>query len=339
MVPPLPAISTYYLLIQKMILALSYNTYEQGSDPVIDWLLHYKANFLKVTLEDLTTTDIGYTVDVANNDILINGSSIRKDVSVIWCRRFLKELSFSGFNDHEWPVSQVKFESNGEIDYFTSYLFSSLQDKCWMPSPQAIDVNKLNALYAARKCQLAIPASVVLNNKKDLLAFYWQHPAGIISKPINHSGYYVAGKYTYSVFTNLIDEARLAEIPDYFFPSLFQERVDGEYEIRAFYLDGEFYASAVLNESEQKDVDVKLNFKSPHTHWVPYALPALLQDRLRHLMQEVGLNTGSFDIIKTRGGEYVFIEVNPVGQYSAPSYRCNYHLEKHIAEWLIKHDN
>jgi hypothetical protein len=32
------------------------------------------------------------------------------------------------------------------------------------------------------------------------------------------------------------------------------------------------------------------------------------------------------------------LEVNPVGQYSAESERCNYKIEKSIAEWLIKQD-
>ena len=36
-----------------MIVVLSYDFYEQGTDPVIDWLLFYNAPFVKVTYQDL----------------------------------------------------------------------------------------------------------------------------------------------------------------------------------------------------------------------------------------------------------------------------------------------
>ena len=38
-----------------MILILGTSSYEQGTNPVIDWLIHYKAAFIKITIEDLFT--------------------------------------------------------------------------------------------------------------------------------------------------------------------------------------------------------------------------------------------------------------------------------------------
>ena len=36
----------------------------------------------------------------------------------------------------------------------------------------------------------------------------------------------------------------------------------------------------------------------------------------------MSLNTGSIDLIKTKSGDYVFLEVNPVGQFSMVSFPC-----------------
>jgi hypothetical protein len=55
-------------------------------------------------------------------------------------------------------------------------------------------------------------------------------------------------------------------------------------------------------------------------------------------MKTLNLNTGSLDILKKKTGEYVFLEVNPVGQYGHPSHYGNYELGKVIAQWLIKKD-
>ena len=51
------------------------------------------------------------------------------------------------------------------------------------------------------------------------------------------------------------------------------------------------------------------------------------------------MNTGSFDFILTSEGEYVFLEVNPIGQFGMVSYPCNYYLEEKIVDLLIQKDN
>ena len=55
-------------------------------------------------------------------------------------------------------------------------------------------------------------------------------------------------------------------------------------------------------------------------------------------MKSLDLKTGSIDMILTPEGDYYFLEVNPVGQFSMTSSPCNYNLEKRIAEYLMKYD-
>jgi D-alanine-D-alanine ligase-like ATP-grasp enzyme len=51
-------------------------------------------------------------------------------------------------------------------------------------------------------------------------------------------------------------------------------------------------------------------------------------------MKELNLNSGSIDFIKTKSGQYVFLEVNPVGQFGMTSYPCRYGIEKEMALFL-----
>ena len=55
-------------------------------------------------------------------------------------------------------------------------------------------------------------------------------------------------------------------------------------------------------------------------------------------MKYVNLNTGSIDMIVTKENEYIFLEVNPVGQFGMVSQPCNYYLEKKITEYLMKYE-
>ena len=49
--------------------------------------------------------------------------------------------------------------------------------------------------------------------------------------------------------------------------------------------------------------------------WVPHQLPAELEKRLLSFMRYFGLNYGAVDFILTPDGRYVFLEVNPVGEF------------------------
>jgi len=57
---------------------------------------------------------------------------------------------------------------------------------------------------------------------------------------------------------------------------------------------------------------------------------------LKKLLLELNLDTGSIDLIYTKSDEFVFLEINPVGQYDMVSAPCNYYLDKKIASLLLK---
>ena len=51
-------------------------------------------------------------------------------------------------------------------------------------------------------------------------------------------------------------------------------------------------------------------------------------------MRERGLNFGCIDMIYSQNNRYVFLEVNPVGQYDYVSQNCNYSIHEFIAKQL-----
>ncbi len=55
-------------------------------------------------------------------------------------------------------------------------------------------------------------------------------------------------------------------------------------------------------------------------------------------MQDLNLNCGSVDLIKDKDGNYIFLEVNPNGQYGMVDAPCNFNLNEKIALTLIKND-
>lgn len=320
-----------------MILVLSFNHYEQGTDPVIDWLLYHKADFVKVTIQDLIQTDTSFKIDINAGRIIVKGKDITDDIKVIWYRRFEAELVVDlPKNKH---TSQALFELKNEVEVTITYLKRILSDKKWMPYNDGIRLDKPEVTYLAEQFGVKTPKSIITNNLQDVIAFQKSVKADLITKPIRHSSYFIDGEYTYSIYTQKLKKEKIKELPEYFVLTLFQECIDSEFEIRVFYLDGEFYATAVIITEKKEDVvDVKLNYESESINWLPYKLPKVFEEQLDSFMRHINLNTGSIDVMKTKKGEYIMLEVNPVGQFSAPGYRCNYNLEEKIAKWLIDHD-
>jgi glutathione synthase/RimK-type ligase-like ATP-grasp enzyme len=133
------------------------------------------------------------------------------------------------------------------------------------------------------------------------------------------------------------EEMSEEELPTYFFPTLFQKKLAKVFELRIFYLNEKFYSMAIFSqEDQQTEVDFRnYNFEKPN-RTVPFLLPIDLQKKLIQLMKNLHLKSGSIDMVLTEEGDYVFLEVNPVGQFGMVSSPCNYELSKLIAETLIQ---
>ena len=105
------------------------------------------------------------------------------------------------------------------------------------------------------------------------------------------------------------------------------------FELRIFYLRGKFYSTAIFSQNdEQTKVDFRNYNDDKPNRVIPFNIPKKLKIKLNKLMRKLKLDSGSIDIIVTNKGEYVFLEVNPVGQFTQVSSPCNYYLEKEIAE-------
>lgn len=202
-----------------------------------------------------------------------------------------------------------------------------------------VRINKLEVLKMAKSCSIEIPASIITGQKTDVQNFMLKK-GNLITKAISEI-FDVKTKSDnqtnlYINYTQEITELVLGEMPESFSYSLFQEKLDKEIEIRTFFLDGKCYSMAIFSQlDKQTSVDFR---KYSNNRRVPYKLPCELESNILKLMANLELNTGSVDIVKTKDGRYVFLEVNPTGQYGMVSDPCNYYLDKKIAEYLIDYD-
>ena len=230
-----------------------------------------------------------------------------------------------------------------EMDRLNIILYDYLKN--YIPSvgkwSNAIN-NKLVHFMQAKKLGIKTPCSYICTDKISLLQHVQEagHKAFVLKSISDALTLTFLTDENTSVecilYTEQLDHNLLDTIPETFFPSLLQEKLDKKYEIRTFYLHGDFFSMAIFSQNDaQTRIDFrKYNYKKPN-RFVPYRLPKKLANRLRQFMKTVNLNTGSIDMVVTQDDDYYFLEVNPVGQFGMVSIPCNYHLEKRIAMSLM----
>lgn len=187
-------------------------------------------------------------------------------------------------------------------------------------------VNKLLVLDEAKKVGLDVPDYYLSNNTQNVKL------RKTITKPIagNPIIKSIAKNTDGILYTAIVDEY----IKNDFFISFFQEKIEKDFEIRTFYLNGKCWSFAIFSQNdEQTKVDFrKYNTEVPNRN-VRYNLPRSIEENIHLLMLSLDLNCGSLDFIKS-GEKYFFLEVNAIGQFLGLSFIGNYSLEKEIATYL-----
>lgn len=190
----------------------------------------------------------------------------------------------------------------------------------------------------AKSVGLDIPSSFIGNEKQEVQLFA-NSLSALITKPLKTGENVLLDNKIYTLATEKCTDNDISNLLDKFFPSYLQECLDKAYELRVFYLDGKCYTMAIFSQlDEQTKIDFRrYNSKKPN-RCVPFILPENIAFLIDKFMKTIDLNTGSIDIVVTKDGRYVFLEVNPVGQFGMVSFPCNYYLEEKVAEYLTKND-
>lgn len=322
-----------------MILIIS-EEFECTTDEVVQWLLLYNISFLRINKE--TSLKI-VELSLSSERLLFefNGRVFNvNDFDTVWYRRGNLNSSFfqpALFELSSYPnmLNQVGRFLGNEWNILQFYIFYVLEGKSRvLGSFQKSLVNKLINLNIAKQCGLIIPDTTITS--KGCIVKNRLTAAEQISKPISESETFQ--NTDGSILKMLTEVVNIDEINDEndFFPSLIQENIKKWIELRVFFLGNRFYSMAIFSQSNSMTATDFRNYDNDKSNrMVPYKLPRSIENKLLKFIKHLGLNTGSIDMIVTLEREYVFLEVNPVGNIEMVSKNCNYPIEQEIANYLM----
>jgi glutathione synthase/RimK-type ligase-like ATP-grasp enzyme len=97
-------------------------------------------------------------------------------------------------------------------------------------------------------------------------------------------------------------------------PCQFQEYVPKRSEFRVTVIGNELFTAEILSQEHPETVVDFRRFDVPVTYRAA-KLPDELAERCLRLTHSYGLNFGAIDFVLTPDGRYVFLEINPNGQF------------------------
>ena len=314
---------------------------DQNINGVIDWIVYLGFDYCKISSEtklilkhlSIDDSSIDFEIDYDNS---FNHGTIRySEIQSVWYRSGKLKLRVPEITEEHVKKIFIQY-FNTEIKVLNDLIYRLLCRKRHINTYLDNSKSKLHQQLIAKDHDISIP-STHISSYKNVISNFVESEERYVTKAIEFGHIGKFDKVDIGGFTESLEVSDLANLQSFGFPSLLQKQVEKKYEIRSFYLDGEFYSSAIFSQNdEQTRVDFRnYNFENMN-RVVPYKIPDELEDKLRAMFKELDINSGSIDLIFTSSNEYVFLEINPIGQFQQVSQPCNYNLPKIIAEYLCK---
>jgi MvdC family ATP-grasp ribosomal peptide maturase len=251
-----------------------------------------------------------------------------QQVKAVWMRRIwhpeLSELS------PQFQGACIR-ESLATLEGF----WDSLKGACWVDDLQRIRAgeNKLYQLRVAQEVGLIIPQTLVTNNAHDAREFFHHVKGKMITKLLTPLSTSMEGS-SFFLYTTKVKEEDLLEADSLrYCPMVFQEEIPKLRELRVVYVDGNLFVGALDASVYASTIDWR-NANVDTCVWEHHELPKEIALSLKAFMAKLELVFGAFDLIQTPSGEYVFLEVNPTGEWGMLERDLGHPISDAIAQAL-----
>lgn len=232
---------------------------------------------------------------------------------VVWNRRFGRPQISEKIKKED-----AQFISS-ESDHARRGIFDEIcKDSICINSPATINVfnNKINQLALARKIGLHIPNSLISNNYSEVESFI-RNNEKVIFKAFNMPQWYSKrnGSF-YTTATTVINESVIKNEKKSIelCPGIYQEYINKKFELRITVM-GDRYIAVKLHSQQSPSSIVDWRVGDYDFPIERFDLPESVWKKISKFMQISGLRFGCIDMIVDENERYVFLEINPSGQF------------------------
>lgn len=190
-------------------------------------------------------------------------------------------------------------------------------------------------LQAASHVGLRVPRSLITNDPEAVRQFYQETSGKLIYKTLHGGGIAGGGNIAHAIYTSRVTAQSLEHLERVRLTAhYFQVEIEKFLELRVTVIGSHVLAVAIESQHcEATKLDWRASF--PDLRFAPYTLPHEIEAQCCLLVRSLGLTYGALDFILTPDSEYIFLEINPGGQYEFLEQKTQLPFSTTIANTLL----
>jgi glutathione synthase/RimK-type ligase-like ATP-grasp enzyme len=308
------------------------NDHDEHADAVVSELHNRDVGVFRFHPEDFPHA---CSVSLEINDGRITGElrnadhQVRfDDICAAWYRR--------SRNLYMGPISRTSEKLD---DYVKTQSTATVVAVCaglqtfWVSHPFSLRVGEVKALQLAKAAQagLKTPHTLISNDPSHASTFVGAlGDTQCAIKPLVAVGVTDDQGYRLPLTTTLPAGHSLESVA--YAPTRLQPYVEKAFELRCVVMGDTIFAAKMDSQASEES---RIDWRGGNPVHEIFELPPTVQDALHRLMESFGLNFASLDMIVTPEGEFVFLELNPNGQWLWLEHELGLPLVATMADLLM----
>lgn len=216
---------------------------------------------------------------------------------------------------------EQRFFDVRELEETLRSIWRAIPRNRWLNHPENIWLanNKIKQLTVARDLGFTIPETLISSRPADLLRFADTHGSLIVKAVKN--GFFNSDTSSNIMFTSSLGVAELETIAasTRLVPSIVQPELRKECDLRVTVAGQAVFPVALLSQqhpetsTDWRTWDITEGLDLVHQR---FDLPNPIRQLCLKLNRRLGLNFSCIDLVLTKDGNFVFLEINPNGQWA-----------------------
>ena len=304
------------------------------TDFIVQELLLSKTAFYRFNTDELGKS-IFVQFDFDNSVFELQDERLQRTINLSTVKSVYFRRPEIDFDSKELTEGEASFVY-AELSYMLEGLYRILEKSFWINKVWSIRQaeNKIYQLQLAKEIGFEIPRSLITSLPGKALEFYELANKATIIKPIR-SGLVEGQEEEGVIFTSRIElnennTERVASCPVYL-----QELVSKQADVRVTVVGDQLFPTRIESQdTEEAKVDWrKARHPLPHT---AIELPPAIREKCLTLTGKLDLTFGAIDFILDERENFVFLEINPNGQWAWIEKQTGQLIAKQITNLLIE---
>lgn len=196
--------------------------------------------------------------------------------------------------------------------------------------------HKTAQLRLAKRLGFDIPDTLVTSDRAAALSFWQRHEGNVLAKVPNSTPFQAALGDTFCRYADRVTHRDLMYLDDLrFAPVAFQAYVHKKVELRVTVFGDQVWSVEIDSQASNQACEDWRHYDLHQTPHRLHVLPEVVRQRCVGVVRSLGLTYGAIDLILTPDDRYVFLGINPSGQYLWLEQVAGFPLTRAMSDLLL----